>query len=213
MNRWKKTMAVVGLLPIAFLLAMAPTQGGPEPATVPEPVRIAYIDLDRVADNSEMLKQRVNKVHADLEADLQVKDKAFRAKKEEWAKLRRQLAQQESILTAAQIKEKEARIGQLTDELELLQIQAKRVLDRTGRDIIEPVLDQVLETVERVAKAHKVDLVLRGDLVLFASERMDLTDAVVRELDRTLKAASNTRVSPAEPPSRRSPVGVGKKKP
>ncbi|KPK71958.1 MAG: hypothetical protein AMJ84_05165 [Acidithiobacillales bacterium SM23_46] len=209
MNRRIKTMGVAALLSIALLVAAARTQGGQAPTEAPQPVRIAYVDLDRVAADSEMVKQRV----ASVEEDLQVKQKAFQAKADELRQLRQQVTQQESVLTAAQLEQKQARIRQLRDEMEYLQYQANKVFSDTSRDVIEPVLDEVLQAVERVAQVYKVDLVLRGDLVLFASERIDLTDAVVRDLDRVLKAASKAPPSPAKPPARRSSERMDTKKP
>jgi Skp family chaperone for outer membrane proteins len=158
-------------------------------------LRIGYVDLDRVAEQSAMVKKRVSRV----ETDLREKQKSYRDKAERLRELRRDLATRESVLTEAQIAEKQAEIRNLRDELDFLQYQANRTLNDTSRNVIEPVLDQVLMAVERVAGKYEIDIVLRGDLVLFASERVDLTKHVIYELDHNANAGkAGAAVKPLE---------------
>jgi len=194
MNRWKIILAAG-----ALLLAAARTQGGEATTSSVQPIRIAYVDLDRIAKNSDAVRNRVNTI----EKDLSEKQKNYETKASELRQLRDQLLKQESVLTPAQTEQLKERIRKLRDEMDYLEYESSKIMSNTSRDVIEPVLDQVLVAVERVANAYKIDLVLRGDLVLFASERVDLTDTVVRELDRAAKTAP-APVSPASSPARRS---------
>ena len=199
-TQWVMTaVAAVALgLPVASLAA-APAAPADSPSG-PGGIRIAYVDLDRVARDSQMVTKRVKNV----EEHLAGKQETLKAKMKERNQLRSQLTQQDSVLTAAQTEQLRSKIKTLQDEIDFLTYQMNKAVSDTSRDVIEPVLDQVLESVERVAKASKVDLVLRGDLILFASERVDLTDWVIRDLDQTLPA-TETKASPAQGPARRSP--------
>jgi outer membrane protein len=186
------------------LTAPATTRGGEAgSSSAQEPLRIGYVDLDRVAANSAMVKQRIDTVQQNLVA----KQEKFQTMATELRELRRRLQQQASVLTAAQEENLKAQIRRLRDDMDKIEYDANKILSRTGRDVIEPVLDEVLAAVERVATAYKIDLVLRGDLVLYSSKRVDLTDAVVRELDRGARKSSNP--SPAKPPARRSDAPGG----
>jgi len=198
------------LTAVCVIIAAGAARVGRGASAPGRPIRIAYVDLDRVAKNSAMVKQKVSAV----EKDLREKQKLYQDKADELRRLRRQLATQSTVLTPAQVDKIKNRIKQLRDEMDYLQYQADRVLNNSSREIIEPVLDQVLAAVEQVAKKYQIDLVLRGDLVLFASDRVDLTDAVIRELDRSL-GSSTSGVSPAKPPVPRSAVrsGAGKRTP
>jgi hypothetical protein len=92
----------------------------------------------------------------------------------------------------------------------MLKYEREKVFNKTGQTLIAPVLDDILQAVDRVAQANRVDLVLRGDYVLFASDRVDLTPVVVRELDRGAPATTpagtggKQSVSPARTPASRS---------
>lgn len=187
------------LVAVACLVVADRAKGGEATTTSVQPIRIGYVDMDRVAGNSQMVKERVSAV----EQELLEKQKNFKAKAEELKQLSQEVSQQESVLSAAQLEQKKTRIRTLRDELDRLQYESDRILNKTSQDIIEPVLDEVLAAVERIAKAYGFDLILRGDLVLYASDRVDLTDAVVRELDK--KAGTpKPAVSPASTPARRS---------
>jgi len=194
MNRWTVLATVVALL------TAARTYGAETTTASAQPIRIAYVDLDRVAADSQMVRNRVS----DVERQLADRQKDLKAKVEELKKLNLQLTQQESVLTPAQSNQIKERIKSLRDEVDRLQYESDRILNNTSRDIIEPVLDLVLAAVERVAKANRIDLVMRGDLVLFASDRVDLTEYVIRELDRTGAATTNAPITPASTPARRS---------
>jgi len=187
------------LVAVAFLVAADRAKGGEATAPSAQPIRIGYVDLDRVASNSALVKERVSSV----EQDLLEKQKNFKGKAEQLKQLNQDVTQQESVLTAAQLEQKKTQIRALRDELDRLQYESDKILNNTSRDIIEPVLDEVLAAVERIAKTYGFDLILRGDLVLYASDRVDLTDYVVRELDKKAGTPKSS-VSPASTPARRS---------
>jgi outer membrane protein len=184
---------------VAFLFVAVRAHAGEAPAPSAQPIRIAYVDLDRVASDSQMVRSRVS----DVEKQLAEKQKDLKSKMAELKDLNSRLVQQESVLPPAQSAQIKEQIRKLRDDVDRLQYDSDKILNNTSRDIIEPVLDQVLAAVERVAKAYQIDLVMRGDLVLFASERVDLTDAIIRELDRAAAATAGP-VTPAGTPARRS---------
>ncbi len=178
------------------------TAGETAPATAaPRPIRIAYVDVGMITEKSKVLQERVSALQQELES----KQRAYQAKYDERQKLVRQLTQQESVLTAAQTAQIKEQIRALTDELDRLQYDADRTMNRQGGQIIGDVLDELIAAVERVAKAQEVDLVFRSDALLYASERVDLTDSVIAELDRSL-SVPKPMVSPAGTPARRSPT-------
>jgi len=198
MKRTMTTVAGATLLLGAFLLVVPRTQGGESPAPSVQPIRIAYVDLDRMAE-SQMVKERVKAV----EKELMDKRESYKIKAEELRRLAEELRQQQAVLTPEQIAQKKQQVRVLQDELDRLNYEAERTVNKTSAEIIEPVLDEVLAAVESVARTYQIDLVLRGDFVLFGSERVDLTDTVIRELDRKA-SAKQPPLSPASTPARRS---------
>jgi len=192
----KRIVTIAGLAACLGLLAWTQAAQPPvrTPAATPAPppaaaaavasgsqgIRIGYVDLDRIAETSQVVRSRVTSVESAL------------------------AAKQESVLTPAESERMKARLRQLEDEIDFLRYEGRKILSNTSSEVIEPVLDDILAAVERVAQANKIDLVLRGDLVLFASERVNLTSLVIREIDRTAGAAGATTVSPAKPAPGRS---------
>ena len=207
----KRIVTIAGLAACLGLLAWTQAAQPPvrTPAATPAPppaaaaavasgsqgIRIGYVDLDRIAETSQVVRSRVTSVESALAA----KQEDFKKKVDERNELRSRLAKQESVLTPAESERMKARLRQLEDEIDFLRYEGRKILSNTSSEVIEPVLDDILAAVERVAQANKIDLVLRGDLVLFASERVNLTSLVIREIDRTAGAAGATTVSPANP--------------
>jgi len=212
MNRLMRITAVAAIVWVAARAhageATTSTMSSTPTASSGQGIRICYVDVERITEGSQMIRDRV----ATVQKDLEEKQKTFKSKSEDLRQLTQQLSQQESVLTATQVTQLKERIRNLQDDLDRLQYDADRVLKKTGNEIIEPVLDDVLASVERVAQLYKVDLILRSDALLYASERVDLTDAVIQDLDRKL-GATKPAVSPASTPARRSsePATEGKK--
>lgn len=175
----------------ALLAAPLSTQAGAAPAASSsrQPLRIAYVDLDEVAAKSKAVQAKIGQV----EADLKSKQKAYAEKTKTLRALRARLSQQESVMSATQIEQTKAQISKLEDDCKYLEFEYGKALDNTSRNLIEPVLDDVLSAVQRVAKQHQIDLVLRGDLVLFSSDRVNITSTIIQELDRTTAAAGSPR--------------------
>jgi len=189
------TMALV-----TFLFVVTRANGDAATTASAQPIRIAYVDVEGVVSNSEVIKGRVSSA----EKNLSKRENEYELKDSELRDLRQKLAKQESVMTAAQVEELKQKIQKLQGEKDYLEYESKRIFDATRREMTESVLDEVTAAVERVAKTYQIDLVLSGPMVLYHSERIDLTDTVTRELDRAAKTAAKS-VSPASPPERRSP--------
>jgi len=177
---------------LAAILMLCAATARPAASSSQEPVRIAYVDLDRVAENSKMVRQRIDSV----EMELREKQEAYAEKMKELRSLRERLVKQESVMSEAQVEQAKARMQQLQDDLKYLEFEYGKALDNTSRNLIEPVLDEVLTAVRSVATRLKIDIVLRGDLVLFSSDRVDITAYVIQELDRSAAAGAEKTVKP-----------------
>ena len=166
------------------------------------PLRIGFVDLDGAKNRSTTIQRALKTV-----------DDAIKPKDEEMQKLvadhrrtREELAAKRSVLSEGEIKKQEARIGQLRDQVETLQTEIERHLRRSSTEVVEPAVDRILETVQRVGKAKGYDLILRSDVVIYGAETHDLTPLVIQELDRPGAPAQG---SPALPP----PTGPEPKRP
>ncbi len=144
-----------------------------------EPIRIGFVDMDIVLQESKAVQEHVGRV----EDRLELKKRDIDRKMTEHDRLRESLQRQDSILTEEEKQRRIQRIEELKTEVEDLRYEANRVLRQSERGIIEPILDSVMETVQEVGRREGFDLVLRGELVLYGAEAVDLTDKVIEALD------------------------------
>lgn len=152
-------------------------------------IKIAYIDmeyiLEKVPDYAEAKNQ--------LELKAQKWKQEIEAKKTDITKLKDGLKSEKALLTKELIEEREEEIRFL--ETELLSYQEKRFgpkgdLISQKSVLIKPIQDQVFTVVQDVAEIKKYDFVFdkSSDLtMLFAAQRHDISDLVVRRLSRSSK--------------------------
>lgn len=149
-------------------------------------VKIGYIDmeyiLEKVPDYAQaksLLEEKAQKWKQEIEE-----------KKLDIAKLKETLKSEKVLLTKELIEEREEEIA--FQENELLEYQQKRFgptgdLVTQKAVLVKPIQDQVFNAVQDIAEAKKYDFVFdrSSDLtMLFAAQRYDISDQVVRVLVR-----------------------------
>lgn len=151
-------------------------------------IRIGYIDmeyiLEKVPDYAEAKNQ--------LEQKGQKWKQEIEAKKNEITKLKDNLKAERVLLTKELIEEREEEITYLDNEL--ISYQEKRFgpkgdLISQKSVLVKPIQDQVFTAVQEIAEG-KYDFVFdkSSDLtMLFAAQRHDISDQVVRRLTRSSK--------------------------
>ncbi len=152
-------------------------------------VRIGYIDmnyiLDKVPDYAEaknQLDQKVSKWRQEIEI-----------KKNKVKKLKDALQAEKSLLTKELIEEREEEIAY--QEKDLLDYQEKRFgpkgdLIIQKSTLVKPIQDQIFTIVQDIADKKKYDFIFdkSSDLtMLFAAQRHDISDQVVRAITRSEK--------------------------
>ncbi|MEY4432884.1 MAG: hypothetical protein RLZZ44_1014 [Bacteroidota bacterium] len=151
--------------------------------------KIGYIDMEYILQNvtnySEAQKQ--------LEEKAQKWKQEIEIKKNEINSLSEALKTEKPLLTKELIEERENEIKFL--EKELLDYQQRRFgangdLMQQKLVLAKPVQDQVFTTVQDIAEAKQYDFIFdkSSDLtMLFAAKRYDISDQVLRVLNRTEK--------------------------
>jgi len=152
-------------------------------------VRIGYIDMEYILENVPEYR----------EASTQLNGKAQRwkndidKKKNEIEKMKINLSSEKALLTAELIEEREEDINVLEDEM------LKYQQDRFGpngdlyiqrRQLVQPIQDQVFNIVQEIAENKKYDFIFdkSADVVmLFSAERHDISDIVLRSINRSAK--------------------------
>lgn len=157
-------------------------------------VRIGYIDMEYILENVPEYK----------EASIQLDGKAQRWKKDIEKKndqielMKINLSTERTLLTTELIEEREEDITILEDEM------LKYQQDRFGpngdlfiqrRQLVQPIQDQVFNIVQEIAENKKYDFIFdkSADIVmLFSADRHDISDIVLRSINRTAKRKEAT---------------------
>ena len=152
-------------------------------------LRVGYIDMDYILENvpeyqeaETQLNGRVQKWKAEIDQKLQV-----------IGDMQKNLDNERALLTSELIAEREEDIKFERDAI------YKYQQDRFGpegdlilqkRRLVQPVQDQVFAAVQEISVAKKYDFVFeKGDdlVMLFAADRHDLSDQVLRSINRAAK--------------------------
>lgn len=171
---------VLFLMALVFISSLSLAQRG---------VRIGYIDTEYILENvpeyqdaQAQLENKVQKWKADIEKRLgEVEQK------------KKDLKNESVLLTKELIEEREEDIK--FEEDEILEYQQKRFgpngdLILQKKQLMQPIQDQIFAAVQDIAKNKQFDFVFdkSADVVmLYSSERFDISDQVLRVITRASK--------------------------
>ncbi|RVT78584.1 OmpH family outer membrane protein [Flavobacterium sufflavum] len=151
--------------------------------------RVGYIDMEYILQNVTSY----NESNSLLEQKAENWKQEIETKKLDINKLKEALTAEKPLLTKSLIEERESEITFL--ENELLDLQQKRfgpngLLMSQKALLAKPIQDQVFTAVQDIAEAKKYDFIFdkSSDLtLLFADKRFDISDQVLRIINRTEK--------------------------
>lgn len=157
--------------------------------------KVGYIDMEYILENVP----NYTEAKAQLEQKAQKWKQEIEAKKIEINKLTEALKAESPLLTSELIEERETEIKFL--ETEKLDYQQKRfgpngdlIIYKAG--LVKPIQDQVFTAVQDIAEAKKYDFIFDKSshlTILFAAKRFDISDQVIRVLNRTEKREQLTK--------------------
>ena len=157
--------------------------------------KIGFIDMEYILQNVPNYTEAQNQ----LEQKAQEWKQQVEAKKNAISKLKDALKAEQALLTKELIDERQAEINYL--ETENLDYQQKRFgsngdLMLQKSVLTKPIQDQVFTAVQDIAEAKKYDFIFdkTSDLtMLFAAKRFDISDQVLRVLNRVEKREQLTK--------------------
>lgn len=158
-------------------------------------VKIGYIDMEYILEKVPDYADAINQ----LEQKAQKWKQEIEAKKTEINKLKDALKTERVLLTKELIEEREEEIA--ISESELLDYQEKRFGPKGDLIIqksvlVKPIQDQIFTIVQDVAEQRKYDFIFdkSSDLtMLFAAQKYDISDFVVKKLAASQKREEMTK--------------------
>ena len=174
MNTSKTLFITIAILCLGYL------------ATAQRGVRIGYIDMEYILESVPAYRE----ASIQLEGKVQRWKQDIEKKQREVDQMKLNLANERVLLTPELIEEREEEIKIKEDEI--LDYQQTRFgpngdLMIQRRQLVQPIQDQVFNIVQELAEAKKYDFIFdrSADVVmLFAAKRNDLSDEVLRGIER-----------------------------
>lgn len=157
--------------------------------------RIGYIDMEYILENVSDYKE----AKAQLELKAQKWKQEIESKKLDITTLKEGLKAERALLTKELIDERETEIKFLEDEMlsyQEKQFGANGNLMHQKASLAKPIQDQVFTAVQDIAEAKNYDFIFdkSSDLtMLFSNKRFDISDQVIRVLNRTDKREQLTK--------------------
>lgn len=156
--------------------------------------RIGYIDMEYILESVPEYQEATTQ----LEGKVQKWKKDLEKMAKEIDQMKLDLANEKVLLTKELIEEREEEIKILEDEM--LSYQQNRFgpngdLDIQRRQLVQPIQDQVFNIVQEIAENQKYDFIFdkSADIVmLFAAKRNDISDQVLRQINRAAKREEAT---------------------
>lgn len=150
-------------------------------------MRFGYIDMEYILENVDEYQE----ASAQLENRVQRWKVELDNHKEEIEGMRLDLSNERTLLTHELIEEREEEIQVKEDALSTLQQKrfgSKGDYYTQRRRLVQPIQDQVYTIVQELAEARKYDFIFdktSNAAMLFAAERHDISDLILRRIDRS----------------------------
>jgi outer membrane protein len=157
----------------------------PAPRPFPEGAKIAYIDLQRIAQASAEGKAAATKIQEYEKkklGEIQEKNKALED-------MRKKLEQGGSVLSEAARAQTEKDIDRNTRELQFLQQSAQAERDQLERELNAEFQRKLNPIIEAVAKEKGLQMLfsIRDNGAVWADTGLDLSDEVIKRFDAAAK--------------------------
>ena len=159
----------------------------PAPRPFPEGAKIAYIDLQRIAQASAEGKSAATKIQEYEKkklGEIQEKNKALED-------MRKKLEQGGTVLSEAARAQTEKDIDRNTRELQFLQQSAQAERDQLERELNAEFQRRLNPIIEAVAKEKGLQMLfsIRDNGAVWADTGLDLSEEVIKRFDAAAKTA------------------------
>ena len=169
----------------------APAEAAPVKASTKEApsYKIAYVQIDTLTSQYQKckdLEEEFTKKRANAEGTINAKGKNFTAQMQEFNR-----KYQSNQFTQQQFEAEQARLAKLQQDLESLQARLSNSLQEEYQKEFQALTDTIQNFTKSYAKEKGYDFILCKssgiDNVLYANEAYDVTDEVVKALNKRYK--------------------------
>ena len=144
-------------------------------------VKVGFVNVAKVLDESPQAASARERI----EKEFAPRDRALLAQQKELRALEDQLVRDRTVMTEDQRVNLEQDIRTRRREMRRTQEEFREELNLRRNQELSKLQRRVIEVIQELAKAEAYDLVVTADGVVYAGERVDITEKVVGRLKET----------------------------
>jgi outer membrane protein len=154
----------------------------PAGAVTAAEIKIGVVNAQKILEQAP----QVEAARTRLEKEFSPRDRALGTAQKELKRLEQKLARDNAVMSDVQRRDLERQIRDKQRDLDRDQQEFREDFNLRRNEEFDKIQKQVFQAIADLAKDEKYDLVL-GDGVIYASQRMDITDRVLQRLKKTAK--------------------------
>jgi outer membrane protein len=143
--------------------------------------KIGYVNLYAVLEGTEEGKAIVDR----LKNEFSAKQKELDGRMKEFEEKAKQFQRQANMLKEDVRAQRAQALAKEEQELKGLFMQYQNAINKKKTDALADFEGKLQGVIEKVAKREGIDFILRTEMLLHAPPKMDLTNQIVREYDKT----------------------------
>lgn len=155
-------------------------------------LKIGYVDVDYILSEMPETKQ----VESELKVHENQLQNQLQAKMQQYQKNLADYQQNYETMADAIRTDKERELTQMQQNIQQFQQDAQVSLQKKSSELLQPIYDKIGKAINDVAEAQNYTYILSTrvgsiDVILFAQQEHDLSDAVLKNMGITPSGASN----------------------
>lgn len=141
-------------------------------------LKIGFVNFDRIFRDSQLALKAQKK----LEKEFQTRDQDIQKMSKQGRELQAYLEKEGLTLSEAERIKKQRELADLSRDLQRVNREYREDLNQRRNEETAGVLERARRAIIDIAEKEKYDLIVEN--VVFASTRVDITDRILRALDR-----------------------------
>jgi len=174
-----RILGKLAVLMVLFLSIAAPTQA----QLFKKGIKIGYVDIAEVFDQYEATDIATEKLRGDIEE----KKKDIEKRREDINILTQKLETQATVINEKEKEKVKKEVEGKLKELKDITEKSNRELRQREKKLIRDILKDIEEVIKIYGKDNGYDLVLDKRQVLYGPEGMDITEEIVKIINKRLK--------------------------
>jgi outer membrane protein len=146
--------------------------------------KLAYVDVQKAIEKTAMGK----KAKEEMKKEADKRNKDLEKKKADIDKMREDIEKKRSVLADEAFAKRAEELQVEMQKFNQLAAKAQGELQKKESELLEPIVKKMKVVIEKLAKEKGVSMVIQSNqnaqIVLYASSESDLTDELVKAVDK-----------------------------